>query len=206
MTLKRGNLFVISAPSGSGKTTLVKRLLENLDSVRFSISFTTRERRKAEVSGQDYHFISEESFGEKIRSNEFLEWAQVHGNLYGTSRVDTENILNEGNDLLMDVDVQGAVQVRKAQPNAVSIFLMPPSFSVLEERLRGRQQDTKHTIDNRLDAARQEIQRYKDYDYILVNDNVEKKTEWLKAIVIAERMRPSHAQSEIDEILDSFQQ
>ena len=206
MTLKRGNLFVISAPSGSGKTTLVKRLLENLDSVRFSVSFTTRGRRDAEVGGKDYHFISEESFREKISNNEFLEWAEVHGNLYGTSQVDTEDILNNGNDLLMDVDVQGAVQVRKVQPHAVSIFLMPPSFSVLGERLRGRQQDTKHTIDNRLDAARQEIQRYKDYDYVLVNDNVEQKTEWLKAIVIAERMRPFHAQSEIDQILDSFQQ
>ncbi len=206
MTTRRGNLFVISAPSGSGKTTLVRRLLDTLDDVQFSISFTTRSVRGSERDGIDYHFIAEESFRSKIEEGEFLEWAEVHGNLYGTSKTETERIRAGGEDILMDVDVQGAMQVRKAQPDAVTLFIMPPSFGVLEERLRGRRQDSDKVIEGRLDEARHEIHYYKDYDYVLVNDSVERTSELFKAIVLAERMRPHLLQDRIRPILDTFKE
>lgn len=204
MTTRRGNLFVISAPSGSGKTTLVRRLLDTLDDVQFSISFTTRSVRGSERDSVDYHFISEESFRSKIEEGEFLEWAEVHGNLYGTSKLETEKIRTGGEDIVMDVDVQGATQVRKAQPDAVTLFIMPPSFGVLEDRLRGRRQDSDKVIEGRLDEARHEIHHYKDYDYVLINDSVERTSELLKAIVLAERMRPHLLQDRIRPILDTF--
>ena len=203
---RRGNLFVISAPSGSGKTTLVRRLLDSLDDVQFSISFTTRSVRGSERDGIDYHFIAEADFRSKIEDGEFLEWAEVHGNLYGTSKIETEKIRAGGEDILMDVDVQGATQVRKAQPDAVTLFIMPPSFGVLEERLRGRRQDSDKVIEGRLDEARHEIHHYKDYDYVLVNDSVERTSELFKAIVLAERMRPHLLQDRIRPILDSFKE
>ena len=206
MTTRRGNLFVISAPSGSGKTTLVRRLLDTLDDVQFSISFTTRSVRGSERDGIDYHFITEESFRSKIEEGEFLEWAEVHGNLYGTSKIETEKIRAGGEDILMDVDVQGATQVRKAQPDAVTLFIMPPSFGVLEERLRGRRQDSDKVIEGRLVEARHEIHHYKDYDYVLVNDSVERTSELFKAIVLSERMRPHLLQDRIRPIVDTFKE
>lgn len=206
MTTRRGNLFVISAPSGSGKTTLVRRLLDTLDDVQFSISFTTRPVRGTERDGIDYHFIPEESFRSKIEEGEFLEWAEVHGNLYGTSKIETEKIRVGGEDILLDVDVQGATQVRKAQPDAVTLFIMPPSFAVLEDRLRGRRQDSDKVIEGRLEEARHEIHHYKDYDYVLVNDSVERTSELFKAIVLAERMRPHLLQDRIRPILDTFKE
>jgi len=205
-TTRRGNLFVISAPSGSGKTTLVRRLLDTLDDVQFSISFTTRSVRGSERDGIDYHFIAEADFRSKIEDGEFLEWAEVHGNLYGTSKIETEKIRAGGEDILMDVDIQGATQVRKAQPEAVTLFIMPPSFGVLEERLRGRRQDSDKVIEGRLDEARHEIHHYKDYDYVLVNDGVERTSELFKAIVVAERMRPHLLQDRIRPILDTFKE
>ncbi len=205
-TTRRGNLFVISAPSGSGKTTLVRRLLDTLDDVQFSISFTTRSFRGSERDGIDYHFIAAESFRSKIEDGEFLEWAEVHGNLYGTSRIETEKVRAGGEDIVMDVDVQGASQVRKAQPDAVTLFIMPPSFGVLEERLRGRRQDSDEVIEGRLNEARHEIHHYKDYDYVLVNDSVERTSELFKAIVLAERMRPHLLQDRIRPILDTFKE
>ena len=203
-TTRRGNLFVICAPSGSGKTTLVRRLLDTLDDVEFSISFTTRSVRGSERDGIDYLFITEGDFRAKIEDGEFIEWAEVHGNLYGTSKIETEKIRAGGKDILLDVDVQGAAQVRKAQPDAVTLFVMPPSFGVLEERLRGRRQDSDEVIEGRLKEARHEIHHYKDYDYVLVNDSVERTSELFKAIVLAERMRPHLLQDRIRPIIDSF--
>ncbi len=203
---RRGNLFVISAPSGSGKTTLVRRLLDTLDDVQFSISFTTRSVRDSERDGVDYHFIGEADFRSKIEDGEFLEWAEVHENLYGTSKIETEKIRAGGEDILMDVDVQGATQVRKAQPDAVTLFIMPPSFGVLEERLRGRRQDSDKVIEGRLVEARHEIHHYKDYDYVLVNDSVERTSELFKAIVLSERMRPHLLQDRIRPIVDTFKE
>lgn len=205
MSPRRGNLFVISAPSGSGKTTLVRRLLDTLDDVRFSVSLTTRPVRGNERDGIDYHFVSEDVFRAKIQEGEFLEWAEVHGNLYGTSKLETERVRIAGEDILLDVDVQGAAQVRKAQPDAITLFIMPPSFSVLEDRLRGRRQDSPEVIEGRLEEARREIHHYKDYDYVLINDSVERTSELFKAIVLAERTRPRLLEERIRPILDSFE-
>jgi len=206
MTKRRGNLFVISAPSGSGKTTLVRRLLDALDDVRFSVSFTTRSVRGTERDGIDYHFIEEQAFRSRIEDGEFLEWAEVHGNLYGTSKTETERVRAGGEDILLDVDVQGAAQVRKAQPDAVTLFVMPPSFTVLEERLRGRRQDSDEVIAGRLIEARHEIHHFKDYDYVLINDSVERTSDLFKAIVLAERTRPHLLQDRIRPIIESFKE
>ncbi len=195
---------MISAPSGSGKTTLVQKLLTSFDDLRFSVSYTTRAPRGAERDGVDYHFVIREAFQEKIGRGELLEWAEVHGNLYGTSKLETERIRAMGQDILLDVDVQGADQVRKAEPEAVTMFVMPPSFQVLEERLRGRKQDSPEVIEGRLAGARREIDRYGDYHYVLVNDRIEETAELLKSIVLAERARPHLLEERLRPILESF--
>ena len=195
---------MISAPSGSGKTTLVQKLIASFSDLRFSVSYTTRGPRGAERDGVDYHFVTRDEFQEKIRKGEFLEWAEVHGNLYGTSKVETERIRTGGQDILLDVDVQGADQVRKAEPEAVTMFVMPPSFQVLEERLRGRKQDSPEVIEGRLAGARREIDRYRDYHYVLVNDGIEETAELLKSIVLAERARPHLLEERLRPILESF--
>ncbi len=202
---RKGCIFVISAPSGSGKTTLVRRLLSSIDDVRFSISYTTRPLRGSERDAVDYHFVSEEVFRRRIAGGEFLEWAEVHGNLYGTSRIETDRIRAAGEDILLDVDVQGADQVRKAEPDAVTMFVMPPSFQVLEERLRGRRQDSADVIQGRLEEARREIGHYRDYHYILVNESVDETAELLRAIVLAERARPHLIEERLRPILESFE-
>lgn len=202
---RKGCIFVISAPSGSGKTTLVRQLLSSTDGIRFSVSYTTRPRRGSERDGVDYHFVSEEQFRRKITEGEFLEWAEVHGNLYGTSKIATDRIRAGGEDVLLDVDVQGADQVRKAESEAVTIFVMPPSFQVLEERLRGRRQDAPEVIQGRLAAARREVGRYHEYHYVLVNESLEETAELLKAIVLAERARPYLIEGRLRPIVESFE-
>lgn len=204
MSDRRGCLFVISAPSGSGKTTLVRRLLGSLDDIGFSVSLTTRSVRGSERDGVDYHFVTEDVFRGKVDQGEFLEWAEVHGNLYGTSRVETDIVRASGKDILLDVDVQGAAQVREAVPDAVTLFVLPPSFQVLEERLRGRRQDTPEVIDGRLEEARREVHHYKDFHYILINESVEQTSGLFKAVVLAQRARPHLLQERIRPILDSF--
>ncbi len=204
MTDRDGSLFVISAPSGSGKTTLVKKLLASLDGVQFSISFTTRARRGDEKDGVDYHFVTEQVFRRKIEEHEFLEWAEVHGNLYGTSRIETDELLRAGKDLLLDVDVQGAAQVRRAMPDAVTLFIMPPSYEVLEERLRGRRQDAPEVIESRLKEARHEVVHYRVFDYVLINESLQKASDLLQAVVLAERSRPRLLVDRIEPILESF--
>jgi guanylate kinase len=204
MSGRRGCLFVISAPSGSGKTTLVSKLLAAFSDLRFSVSFTTRKPRGAEQDGVDYHFVTREEFQEKIDQGELLEWAEVHGNLYGTSRPVTERIRAGGEDILLDVDVQGAAQVRKAEPDAVTMFVMPPSRQALERRLHGRNQDSREVIESRLANARREVERYREYEYVLVNDDVEETAALVKAIVLAERARPGLLEERLKPILESF--
>jgi guanylate kinase len=204
MSGRYGCLFVISAPSGSGKTTLVRKLLAAFPELRFSVSYTTRPPRGAERDGVEYHFVSREEFQKRIRGGEFLEWAEVHGNLYGTSKIATERMRASGEDVLLDVDVQGAAQVRKAEPEAVTLFVMPPSFAALEERLRGRNQDSPEEIRERLAGARREVERYRDYHYVLINDQVDETTELLKAIVLAERSRPHLLEERLKPIVASF--
>jgi guanylate kinase len=177
-----------------------------MEEVRFSVSLTTRARREGELEGVDYRFVSEEQFRERIAKGDFLEWAEVHGHLYGTSRRETESARNRGEDILLDVDVQGAASVRELVPDAILIFIMPPSFEVLEERLRGRRQDSPDMIATRLEEARREIGRYVDYHYVLVNESVNRTTKLFESIVLAERARTHLMSEQIRPILESFEQ
>ncbi len=188
-----GILFIISAPSGSGKSTIVNQLRSLVAGLEFSISWTTRSPRGSEVDSREYHFTTREHFEEMIRCGEFLEYAEVFGNYYGTAKATLHEALAHGRDLLLDIDVQGAAQVRKIMPEAVSIFLMPPSPDVLAYRLRNRSRAEGSVqeviIGRRLAKARQEIENYREYDYILVNDILDRAVEEMAAIVAAERLR-----------------
>jgi len=201
----RGTLLVISAPSGSGKTTLVRRLVSEVGPVEFSISYTTRAARPSEKDGVDYRFVSEKVFRKKIERNEFLEWAEVHEKLYGTDRRETEAVLGRGVDLVLDIDVQGAEQVKRAMPEAVLIFILPPSFQVLEQRLRGRRQNPPDDIERRLAVARREVSQYRNYDYAVVNDDIDHCAGLLRSIVFAERAKRERMEPIVKGILDSFQ-
>ena len=190
-----GLLYIISAPSGSGKTTLVNELRQYVGNLEFSVSFTTRSPRGSEQDGREYHFITRGEFEAMIERGEFLEYAQVFGNYYGTSRAVLEQAKKRGNDLLLDIDVQGERQVKEKMPDAVSIFVLPPSRTELESRLRKRSQSenmhSEETIRRRLDTARREIEKYPNYDYILINDRLEQSVDRLQAIVLGERIRRS---------------
>lgn len=188
-----GILFIISAPSGSGKSTIVNQLRSLVSGLEFSVSWTTRGPRGSEVDSREYHFTTREHFEEMIRRDDFLEYAQVFGNYYGTAKSTLEEAFAQGRDLLLDIDVQGAAQVRAKCPQAVSIFLMPPSPQVLATRLRNRSRAEgsvqEEIIDRRLAKAKQEIENYRDYGYILVNDILDRAVEEMAAIVAAERIR-----------------
>jgi guanylate kinase len=190
-----GILFIISAPSGSGKTTLVNELRQYVSNLEFSVSFTTRSPRGSEQDGREYHFISRGEFESMIEGDEFLEYAVVFGNYYGTARSVLTDAKARGHDLLLDIDVQGARQVKQRAPDAVSIFVLPPSRTELESRLRKRSRSenvaSEEVIRRRLNTARKEIENYPNYDYILVNDRLESSTDQLVAIVLGERVRRS---------------
>jgi guanylate kinase len=197
-------VFIISAPSGSGKSTLVKHLLENLPDLMFSVSYTTRACRGQEKEGESYCFISREEFEDRLGRGEFLEHACVFGNYYGTHAGVLEKARAAGKDLVLDIDVQGARQLKCKIPDAVSIFVLAPSREKLEERLRARGEDSDEVIERRLDAAAEEIRNYKQYDYVLVNDDLMKSDETLSAIVRAERARRERIENAIRPILESF--
>ena len=180
-------VFIISAPSGSGKSTLVKRLLAQDRNLIFSTSHTTRAPRGAEVNGEHYHFITREEFEERIRKDEFLEWALVFGNYYGTHRGILERGRAERKDVVLDIDVQGARQLKEKIPDAVSIFILAPSREELAKRLRTRSEDSEEVIQRRLAGAAREIEDFRRYDYVLVNDDVDLASDRLRAIVAAER-------------------
>lgn len=191
------NVMIVSAPSGSGKSTLVGRLLETVPELVFSISYTTRPPRGQEKNGQDYFFVSREEFERMLERDEFLEWALVFGShYYGTARRFLEEARAKGYDLLLDIDVQGAAQVKRKVPEAKSVFILPPSRQELEHRLRYRRLDPAEVIDRRLSQAATEIQGYSNYDYILVNDNLERASEQLNAIVLGERWRARRNQGD----------
>lgn len=186
----RGNLVIISAPSGTGKTTILKRLFAQLKGVTFSVSHTTRSPRTGEKDGVDYHFVDQQTFKQMRTDQEFLEWAEVHGNFYGTSKKEVERHLAQGVDVFLDIDVQGARQVRQAAGSeCFSIFIVPPSWEELEQRLTGRGTDSPETIRLRLDNAIKEMQDAGLYDYLIVNDTVEQAMDTLRAIIIAQRCR-----------------
>ncbi|ATQ69509.1 MULTISPECIES: guanylate kinase [Methylosinus] len=188
---RRGIVLILSSPSGAGKTTLTRMLLQSRElDLTLSISVTTRARRSSEVDGIHYSFISQKRFEAMRESGELLEWAEVHGNFYGTPRAPVEEILNEGRDALFDIDYQGTQQVReKMGADTVTVFILPPSMKELRARLERRAEDSRETIERRLDNARNEIQRWKAYDYVLVNDDLQRTFDDLIAILRSERQR-----------------
>ena len=184
-----GNLFIISAPSGAGKTSLVKALLKTGIDLRLSVSYTTRPARPEEVEGRDYHFVSQEAFKQRLQQGEFLESAEVYGNFYGTSQKWINEAIVSGHDILLEIDSQGAQQVRCVFPDVVGIFVLPPSPEALETRLRQRGQDSLEAITRRLAAAREEMAHVSEYDYVIINEKLDKALRDLTCIVRAERLR-----------------
>jgi guanylate kinase len=201
---RHGLLFIVSAPSGAGKTTLVERLVQILPNLRMSRSYTSRISRDGERDGVDYNFISRESFQQRIDACDFLEWADVFGNLYGTSASDVEAMVAAGQDVVLVIDVQGARQVRARGVDHTAIFVMPPSFPVLEQRLRGRSKDTEEQMQRRLETARAEASSYADYDYVVVNDDLESTVVRLQEIIAAERSRTHRMTPIAEQIIKSF--
>jgi guanylate kinase len=201
----RGLLFVVSAPSGTGKTTLVEQLVRVLPGLRMSRSYTSRVARPGECDGVDYNFISRSRFQDMVAHGDFLEWADVFGNLYGTSRGDTEELVRSGEDVVLVIDVQGARQVRRlAGLPTISVFVLPPSFDVLEQRLRGRCQDVEEAISRRLATARQEVAAFSEYDYVVVNDEVGSCVDRLRSIVVAERARLAVMRAAAERVVETF--
>jgi len=199
-------VYIISAPSGSGKSTLVSRLMAAVDHLTFSVSYTTRKPRGNEVDGGAYHFIGREEFEQRIARDEFLEHADVFGNYYGTHSGALEIAQNLGKDLVLDIDVQGAAQLKKRIPGAVTIFVLAPSREILEQRLRARSQDSDEVIRRRLADAAREIQNYSLYDYVLVNNDLDLAAETLQSIVRAERVKRIRVEETLRPILASFSQ
>jgi guanylate kinase len=199
-------VFIISAPSGSGKSTLVAKVLQRDPRLRFSVSYTTRKRRGKEKPGESYIYISRTEFEERVDQGEFLEHAEVFGNYYGTNREGLDQAQLEGKDLVLDIDVQGARQLKDKVPNAVSIFVLAPSRDILEQRLQARSEDSPETIQRRLRDAAEEIRNYKQYDYVLVNYRVDESVDVLAAIVKAERVKRVRMEDQIQPILESFEQ
>jgi guanylate kinase len=202
--MTRGLLFIVSAPSGTGKTTLVDRLVQILPNLCKSLSYASRPRRPAERDGVDYNFISREAFEAMIARAELLEWADVFGNLYGTSRADTERLLASGQDVVLVIDVQGARQVKASGIDHTSIFVLPPSYDALETRLRGRSSDTEEAMQRRLATARAEVGGYTDYDYVVINDQLEATVVRLQEIIAAERSRTHRMRAIAERILKTF--
>jgi guanylate kinase len=201
---RRGLLFIVSAPSGAGKTTIVERLVEEMPQLRMSRSYTSRAARQGEVDGVDYNFVTRSRFEAMAAGGEFLEWADVFGNLYGTCAADTERMLAAGDDVVLVIDVQGARQVRSRQSGAICVFVMPPSDAVLEQRLRGRSKDAEPAIRRRLTVAKDEVAAFSEYDYIVVNDELASAVDRLRGIVIAERARRVRMCQVAEQIVRTF--
>jgi guanylate kinase len=200
----RGILFIVSAPSGAGKTTLVERLVEQVPNLRMSCSYTSRPARQGETSGVDYNFVTRERFESMIGGGELLEWAEVFGNLYGTSAVDTEKALAAGEDVVLVIDVQGARKVRQQHIETSSTFVMPPSFQVLEQRLRGRSKDSDEVIRRRLEVARHEVAAFEEYDHIVINDELTSAVDRLRGIILAERSKLTRMRAISEQIVRTF--
>jgi guanylate kinase len=200
----RANVYIVSAPSGSGKTTLLQTLLRTFQDLKFSVSHTTRQPRTGERNGVDYFFTDRAKFLEMVDRGEFLEWAEYYGQLYGTSRAFVEQNLEAGIDVILDIDVEGARQVKARIHDATAVFILPPSFAELERRLRSRRLESDEAIHRRLEIAKSEIPYYRDYDYIVVNDILDNSIKTLEAIVRATRARSTRQQSKIEEIIASF--
>jgi len=201
---ERGILFVISSPSGGGKGTLIRRILTHLPRLGYSVSWTTRAPRQGESNGRDYHFVTAAEFDAARERGEFLEWAIVHGHLYGTSLKVVERELAAGRDIVLEIDVQGAATVRGTGIEAVSIFILPPSFEILRRRLIGRQSENSEALAVRLQNSRGEVEHYRVFDYIVLNDDVERAATQLAAIIYAERARRTRQERLAERVLATF--
>jgi len=200
----KGNLIIISSPSGGGKGTLIKEVLESVPNIGYSVSYTTRAMRDGEENGRDYFFVSRAEFSGLIEAAEFLEFAEVHGNLYGTSVNRVQQEISSGNDVILEIDVQGAENIRRKMPEAVAIFILPPSFEVLRQRLIARATEQQADLSLRLRNSINEVRQYEYFDYIVVNDEVKRATSDLQNIVLAERLRRIRQIEVAQGILDSF--
>jgi guanylate kinase len=200
----KGLLFIVSAPSGAGKTTLVERLVEQTPQLKMSRSYTSRPARPGESDGVDYNFVTRGQFEGMVARGEFLEWADVFGNLYGTSASDTDRLLTGGNDVVLVIDVQGARQIRSRGMAATTVFVMPPSRDVLERRLRGRSQDSEAAIQRRLQVAQAEVASFTEYDFIVVNDELTGSVDRLRGIILAERARLKRMRAPAEQIVRTF--
>ncbi|MBM4146520.1 MAG: guanylate kinase [Nitrospira sp.] len=184
----KGSLFIVSAPSGAGKTTLCRKLVSSLPNLQFSVSYTTRQPRKGEVNDRDYTFINRQDFRLMADKGELIEWAEVHGALYGTSRKRLEELLDSGNDVILDIDTQGAMQIKEKYKEGIYIFILPPSLATLKERLKNRLTDSKEEIRKRLGRAIAEIKTFDKYDYVIINDILEDALMEFEAVIISQRV------------------
>ncbi len=202
--MSRGSLIIISAPSGSGKTSLARRTLVQVPSLSFSVSHTTREPRPGEIEAEHYFFVGQSVFESMIEEDAFLEWAHVYGNYYGTGRAFVQEQLEQGQDVLLDIDVQGARKVREKIPEAITVFVFPPSYQELGQRLQSRGLDDPAVIESRLEIARNEIREYNKYDYLIVNDDIEESVNELQSIVLAARCLRSKVNDRARAIVSTF--
>lgn len=202
----RGMLVVVSSPSGGGKGTLIRRVLNSVPELGYSVSFTTRPPRAGEAHGQHYFFVSPEEFEALAQKGEFLEWAYVHGNRYGTSRTQVALELAQGRDIILEIDVQGAANIRHLEINAISVFILPPSFEVLRARLTARGSENPEALALRLRNSRGEVERYRDFQYVVINDDAERAASQLAAIIYAERARLNRQRPAAEKVLATFTQ
>jgi guanylate kinase len=200
----RGILFVVSSPSGGGKGTLIRRVLKQVPNLSYSVSFTTRTPRNGEVDGREYFFVTTERFEEMVAAGEFLEWAHVHSKLYGTARRQVIREISEGRDIILEVDVQGAASVRSLMADSVSIFILPPSFEILKQRLEARGTDSPEELDLRLRNAHMELKDYSAFEYVILNDDLDLAANQMTAIVHAERARLNRQETKVRRVVEAF--
>jgi guanylate kinase len=201
-----GNLFIVSAPSGAGKTSLVSALLARNQDIDLSISYTSRAPRPGEVDGRDYHFVSRETFLAMMQRGDFLESAEVYGNLYGTSQSWIGKEIKSGRDILLEIDWQGAAQVRRMFPQSIGIFILPPSLQALEDRLQARRQDSAEVIARRIAAAREDVAHVAEFDYVIINDKLDEALQQLNAVVIAAGLRRDRQLARRQDLINQLQQ
>ncbi|CAN5437787.1 MAG: guanylate kinase [Pyrinomonadaceae bacterium] len=200
----KGNLIILTSPSGGGKGTLILQLMANNIGIGYSVSYTTRKMRDGEIDGRDYFFVDDDDFKARIANNEFLEYAEVHGNYYGTSKAVVDSHIAEGKDVILEIDVQGAKSVLEKMPQAVSIFIMPPSFEALSYRLTTRATETTEHLSLRLKNSFDEVREHKDFEYVVINDEIASATRRLESIILAERQKRVRQKEAIQDILNSF--